>query len=116
MKDNFAIVLVYRDEEGDWIAHCLDFSLLAHARKPRDAIKKLIGVMIAHIEYLEKNDLMDQLYAFPAPREYWEKLREAEPIGTIRINKRVKPRKISDVVPAIHEMSRINVEYGLASS
>ena len=109
IQRDVATILIYRDEEGDWIAHCLDFSLLAHGRRPKDAVKKLIGVITTHIDYLKENDLVDQLYD-PAPPEYWKGLRSATPLGLYEL-KKVRSHGFPGRFPPIHEMARINVEY-----
>jgi predicted RNase H-like HicB family nuclease len=109
-RNNCAIVLIYK-EDNNWVAHCLDFDLLACARRsPRDAVSRLMGVIRAHIEYLDDNGLLEQLHR-PAPREYWNMLREAKPIGIIPLFE--KKEKASESLPPIHELARLNIEYKL---
>jgi predicted RNase H-like HicB family nuclease len=105
-----ANVLIYPGNSVNWIAHCLEFDLLAHGKTPKDAVKRLIGVVTTHIDYLEENDLLDQLYD-PAPEKYWKMLRNAKQIGGFELRKLRREGLPAGRFPPIHEMARLNLQY-----
>ena len=115
-QDNLmAHILVYREKDY-WIAHCLEFDLLADSQTPQKAVSILSGVINTHIEYLKKNNAMHQLYN-PAPKKYWKLLVDAEPVGEITLmahptGQRPKKLKLEKIfkIP-FHEMARLNLEY-----
>lgn len=72
-------VLLYR-EDGEWIAHCLQFDLVEAGATPEEAEESLSGVIQHHIQWaLEDND-MEHLF-HPAPPEVWKKFFTAETQG-----------------------------------
>jgi len=108
-------VLISRDEEeGGWIAHCLEYDLLAHGRHSREAIARLMGVITTHIKYLAENHCLEQLH-HPAPKQYWAMLRNAKPMGIIHLNQISSSARLEQMlkksVPPIHEMARLNIEH-----
>ena len=78
-------------EDGVWIAHCLEFDLLADGKDPKSALTRLLGVIETHINYIYENGLIDELYQ-PAPVEYWRKLARAQFAGEIKVPARAAPR------------------------
>jgi len=108
-------VLIYPDPEaGGWIAHCLEYDLLAHGRRSREAIGRLIGVISTHIKYLAENDRLEQLH-HPAPKHYWAMLRNAKPLGIIHLNQITSSAQLEQIlkksVPPIRETARIHIEH-----
>jgi hypothetical protein len=108
-------ILIYPDEEEvGWIAHCLEYDLLAHGRHSREAIGRLVGVMATHVKYLVENHRLEQLH-HPAPKHYWAMLRKAKPMGLIHLDRTTSSAKLDQLlkksVPPIHEMARLNIEH-----
>jgi hypothetical protein len=70
------IVLSIEDEER-YIAHCLEFDLVAQGENELEAFKNLLDAIEAQTAYaLETGDL-GHLFS-PAPAEYWKVLATAE--------------------------------------
>ncbi len=96
-------------EDGVWIAHCLEFDLLADGEDPKSALTRLFGVIETHINYIYKNGLTDELYR-PAPVEYWRKLARAHFAGEIKVPAKSAPH-FPDLDLPLHEMARLVMEY-----
>jgi len=69
-------VVLYR-EESRYVAHCLEFDLVAQGADSLEAFKNLLDAIELQAEYaLEMGDW--GLLFNPAPAEYWRMLVEAE--------------------------------------
>lgn len=64
-------VVFYRDEDNDWIAHCLEFDLCGHG-KDHESAAELLSQAITHqiIESLENND--PSILFNPAPGNFFQ--------------------------------------------
>lgn len=102
-------ILIYR-ENGHWMAHCLEFDLLADGKSMPDAVRRLIGVIDTHIGYLRENDLMDQLY-HPAPLKFWNMLSKAKYIGEIKVPKKRPKIEIPKTSLPVHRMAKLLIDY-----
>jgi hypothetical protein len=67
------------DQGGQYTAHCLNMDLIADNDTVEGAVSKLLETVEAALEAARKhnaNPFRD------APREYWDKLAEAQPLPT----------------------------------
>jgi len=72
-------VIVYR-EESWYVAHCLEFDLVAQGADSLEAFKNLLDAIELQAEYaLEAGDW--GLLFNPAPAEYWRERYTPEPNG-----------------------------------
>lgn len=62
-------VLVYRDEDGDYIAHALEMDLIGTGDRPNKACKDLKNAILAQLAFCRQKDNFDALF-FMAPKEY----------------------------------------------
>ena len=70
-------VLVERQEDGSFVAHCAELDLVAEAGSEQEACAELLNVIDVQIRTCLENDNLENLY-FPAPREVWQKLGRAQ--------------------------------------
>ena len=72
MKRNPEIRLdiMIRREEGYYLAHCLQFDLVATDDTIEGVQKAVVELCIAHIAFSHKNNNMEYLFS-PAPKEVW---------------------------------------------
>ena len=70
-------VLVERQEDGSFLAHCAELDLVAEAGSEQEACAELLNVIDVQIRTCLENDNLENLY-FPAPREVWQKLGRAQ--------------------------------------
>ena len=69
-------VLVERQEDGSFLAHCLELDLVAEGSTSETAFSELLGLIDVQIRTCIDNDNLQNLF-FPAPKEVWEKLLRA---------------------------------------
>ncbi len=69
-------VLFYR-EEDHYVAHCLEFDLVAQGDSIKDSYKNLLDAIELQTEYALETDNLENLIN-PAPPEYWRMLVKAE--------------------------------------
>jgi predicted RNase H-like HicB family nuclease len=72
-------VLLYR-EDGQWVAHCLQFDLVEAGATPEEAEEALAGVIQHHIQWAIEDDDLEHLF-HPAPPATWKRFFAAEPHG-----------------------------------
>ncbi len=69
-REFFLTVLLYR-EEGDYVAHCLEFDIVNTTTESFEtAYTELYDLVISYVNYAYENENTDHLYN-PAPAEYW---------------------------------------------
>jgi len=64
---------VHERTDGKWVAHALDFDLLAVSGTKEKAVDKVRLATKMYIEFGLMNNWADDII-FPAPNEYWERL------------------------------------------
>lgn len=64
-------------ERGVFVAHCLDFNLVATAKTQEEVRQRMLALMMAHLNYAAKNDL-DPVCR--APEKYWDKIKSGYPL------------------------------------
>jgi predicted RNase H-like HicB family nuclease len=79
---------VLYQEEGEWVAHCLDLDIVATAPTRDQAAKQLVEAVTAQIDYARDHQNYAYLYR-PAPLEVWQRLAEAIQGGLPTITLRV---------------------------
>ncbi len=70
--------LLLYPEETWYVAHCLEFDLVAQGETPLDAFKNLLDAIDVQAAYAQEIGDWGQLF-MPAPAEYWRLLPTAEP-------------------------------------
>lgn len=63
-------VLVGRNEDGIFTAHCLELDIVAGGDTPELAFEELKNLIDVQIRTCIENDDLENLF-FPAPKEYW---------------------------------------------
>jgi hypothetical protein len=69
-KAEFRLDILIKKEEDYFLAHCLQFDIVATNDTLAGVKKDIIDLCRAHIEYSYENDNMEYLFS-PAPREVW---------------------------------------------
>ena len=69
----FHLDVLVEMEEGEYVAHCLQFDLVAVAPTPDQAIEEIKGLITAQIAFALEHDNLENIFR-PAPPEYWRKL------------------------------------------
>jgi hypothetical protein len=70
-------VVLSREEEKRYIAHCLEFDLVAQGESPLGAFKNLLDAIEVQAAYAWEIGDLGHLFN-PAPAEYWKVLATAE--------------------------------------
>lgn len=65
------ILITITEEDNEWVAHCLEFDIVATAEDIASVKKDILSLIKAHIEYAIKNNNMAYLFK-PAPPEVWK--------------------------------------------
>lgn len=63
--------ILIKREEDYYLAHCLQFDIVATADTVTDVKRNIIDLCTAHIRFSYENDNMDYLFS-PAPAEIWK--------------------------------------------
>lgn len=63
--------LTYKDGSY-FIAHCLEFDLVAQGNSIEEARNNLAEVISEHIKFAIEKDVEDKSLFHPAPQEYWD--------------------------------------------
>lgn len=77
MKTLTVHVLLYR-ENALYIAHCLEFDLVAQGGTTHEAFQNLLDAIEIQAAYVQETGDLKNLIQ-PAPPEYWQMLASAEP-------------------------------------
>jgi hypothetical protein len=82
------LTFIFSKDGEKTVAHALDFDLVAVADTDEEATRKIRLAVKTYVEYGLSNNWVDEII-FPAPDEFWEKLRSAK----ISL---MKPIKVAD--------------------
>jgi predicted RNase H-like HicB family nuclease len=63
--------IVFYIEDGDWVAHCLEFDLLGDGRTKEEALEMLVEAIGLQLEASLENESAGNLFS-PAPGKYFE--------------------------------------------
>ena len=66
-------VLIERQSDGEYLAHCLELDLVAEGSSVDEACREITNLVDVQVRTCIENDNMENLF-FPAPKEAWEKL------------------------------------------
>lgn len=67
-------------EEGQFVAHCLQLDLVATAKSYEEVRKDIIDIIKTYLEYAYEYDKRDNLFV-PAPPKAWEKFFDSKSKG-----------------------------------
>ena len=68
-----AILSCLEYKDGDlYIAHCLEFDLVAQGNSQEEAHNNLADLIKSHIQFAVEKDIEGKSLFRPAPQEYWE--------------------------------------------
>ena len=70
-------VVLYR-EEGQVVAHCLEFDLVAQGTTSDEAYRNLLDAIELQVDFTQATGDLENLIQL-APVEYWQMLARAEP-------------------------------------
>lgn len=70
-KTALTVNILIREEEGLFVAHCLELDIVATADSLQQAKEDMISLIGAQISYAFSNNNLDYLY-HPAPPEVWK--------------------------------------------
>ncbi len=77
-KENAMIFnILIKEEDGLFIAHCLELDIVATASNVDQAQKDIIALVCTQVDYAFSNDNLDNLY-HPAPKEIWKEFFECK--------------------------------------
>ncbi len=68
---SFDVNVLLKKEDDLFVAHCLEFDIVAVAETEEQAKKDLKDLVVAQIEYAFANDNLENLF-HPAPKSVWE--------------------------------------------
>lgn len=88
-------VLIERQSNGVFLAHCLELDLLAEGKTSEQAFEDLLNVVDVQIRTCVDNDNLDNLF-FPAPKEAWNKLVRVQQVAGCQFSRtqRSLPKRI----------------------
>ncbi|HOG17674.1 MAG TPA: hypothetical protein PLB96_10065 [Syntrophales bacterium] len=69
-KAKIQLDILIKKEEDYYLAHCLQFDIIATADTLEDVRRDIVDLCRAHIDYSYKCDNMEYLFS-PAPKEVW---------------------------------------------
>lgn len=69
-------VLVERQPDGKFLAHCLELDLVAEGDSAQAACEEVLNIVDIQVRTCLENDNLENLF-FPAPPEVWKKLGRA---------------------------------------
>ena len=72
-KVNISANIILEKEEGLYVAHCLEFDIVADGKTKNEAIKNIFHSIVSHIDFCLTMGNIDKIEN-PAPKEYWNKL------------------------------------------
>jgi predicted RNase H-like HicB family nuclease len=94
MKTLTVHILLYREDDY-YIAHCLEFDLVAQGATTHEAFQNLLDAIELQAAYVQQTGDLKNLMQ-PAPPEYWQMLAIAEPY-TPQSNGWTLPAILTDV-------------------
>ena len=68
--------ILFCPEERRYIAHCLEFDLVAQGKSPLESFRNLLDAIEVQAAYTQETGDLGQLFN-PAPAEYWKVLATA---------------------------------------
>jgi predicted RNase H-like HicB family nuclease len=74
---SLTVHVIFYSEEGHYVAHCLEFDLVAQGESIEDSYKNLLDAIELQAEYALETGNLENLIQ-PAPPEYWRMLVKAE--------------------------------------
>ena len=75
---SLTVHVLFCHEEDHYVAHCLEFDLVAQGDSIKDSYKNLLDAIELQADYALETDNLENLIN-PAPPEYWRMLVNAEP-------------------------------------
>ena len=78
--------VVFYQEDGDWVAHCLEFDLVGAAASREEAMQLLSDSIFVQVKATAKSKNLKNLFR-PADSEYFQKFAEGDDIaqGTLEV-------------------------------
>jgi hypothetical protein len=74
---SLSVNILIKEEDGLFVAHCLELDIVAAAKTLDDAQREIISLICAQIDYAFSNDNLDNLF-HPAPKEVWKEFLACE--------------------------------------
>ena len=74
---SLTVHVLFYHEEDHYVAHCLEFDLVAQGDSIKDSYKNLLDAIELQADYALETDNLENLIN-PAPLEYWRMLVKAE--------------------------------------
>ena len=87
--------VVFYEEDGEWVAHCLEFDLVGVGESKEEAVKLLSDAIFVQIKATLKNNNPKNLFR-PADSEYFQKF--AAGADTVEGNLEVVMKKSKGIV------------------
>jgi predicted RNase H-like HicB family nuclease len=63
--------ILIKQEDGEWVAHCLELDIVAVAQTPEAAKEEIFDLIDAQLSYAFRHDNLAHFY-HPAPASVWE--------------------------------------------
>ena len=70
LENGMSVNILIKKEDGLFVAHCLEFDIVATGDTFIQAQKDVVALICAQIDYAFSNDNLDNLF-HPAPKEVW---------------------------------------------
>ena len=67
--------IVFKDKD-DYTAVCLNLNIVEYGKNPEELKKSIQEAAFSHLGAIRKKNLPDKYLNIPAPKRYWDKLKE----------------------------------------
>jgi len=99
--------VIIEKEEDLYIAHCLEFDIVADGRTEKEAMNNIFESIVNHIDFCLAMGNIDKIEN-PAPKKYWDKLKA---IKRGKVYKRIKsPKIVQSERPKLPFLNDVNFE------
>ncbi len=78
--------ILFKNEGGRWIAHCLELDIVATGTNMRNVKAEIGDLIVAAVDYAFSNDNVSNLF-HPAPEEVWEEYYNCKKPVEIKVKK-----------------------------
>jgi hypothetical protein len=80
---------VLYEEDGTWLAHCLELDLIGDGDSAREALHSLSGAIITQLESSVRNNCMESIFC-PAEARFWSMFAQGKNVAHGELELQVK--------------------------
>jgi len=94
----------FQEEDGTWVAQCLEFDIAAQAKSVPELDYELQRVLFAHIAISVELNQRPFLGLNPAPQKYWDMFERG-----MRLESRERPFRLPESIPLPYMIPRLKI-------